>query len=71
MFRWRRSSLSLLGAAMVGCWWRIRALGDVRLELGAFYGWFAAAFALYLATLWCVHRWEKNRTLQMRGRLYK
>ena len=44
------------------CWWRIRALGDVRLELGSFYGWFAAAFTLYLITLWLVHQWENKGT---------
>ena len=62
MRHWCRSSLSLLGVAMVGCWWRIRALGDVRLELGSFYGWFASAFVLYLVTLWLIHRWEKKGT---------
>ena len=51
--------LTVLGAGTVGCWWRIRALGDPRLHLSAFYGWFTAAFALYLVTVWLVRRTEQ------------
>ena len=50
------SALSLLS---VFCWWRIRLLGDLRLHLSAFYGWFAAAFGGYLLALWLVRRWER------------
>ena len=52
--------LGLLGAGGVWCWWRIRLLGDARLHLPAFYGWFAAAFGGYLAMLWLVARWERR-----------
>ena len=50
--------LALCGGFLLGCWWQIRALGDVRGHLGIFYGWFAAAFVLYLAALWRVRRAE-------------
>jgi len=52
--------LTLLGIAFVGCWWRIRLLGDPRLHLGAFYTWFAAAFGCYLLALWLIRRFEKK-----------
>lgn len=48
------TGLGVLGALTVGCWWAIRSLGDVRHHLAVFYGWFGAAFILYLAALWCV-----------------
>jgi len=53
-------TLSMLGAALVACWWAISALGDVRVHLGAFYGWFGAAFLGYLVALWCIARWERD-----------
>lgn len=53
----RLAVLSGLGTGSLWCWWQIRALGDVRLQLGAFYGYFAAAFLLYLASLWLIGRW--------------
>ena len=46
--------MSVLGALTVGCWWAIRFLGDARHHLATFYGWFGAAFVLYLTALWCV-----------------
>jgi|GEM_PF-321843 len=57
--------LGALGALTIGCWWAIRSLGDVRDHLGIFYGWFGAAFALYLAALWWVRKAEQ-RTLSSR-----
>ncbi len=48
-----------LGVGGVWCWWRIRALGDVRLHLAAFYGWFTLAFISYLAALWLIRRSEQ------------
>ncbi len=47
-----------LGVGMMWCWWQIRALGDVRLHLPVFYGWFAVLFGIYLGVLWLVRRWE-------------
>ena len=52
--------LGALGALTIGCWWAIRLLGDVRNHLGTFYGWFGAAFTLYLAALWCVRKAERR-----------
>ena len=52
--RWSLAVWLLLGFGTLWCWWQIRELGDVRLRLGAFYGWFALAFALYLITLWAI-----------------
>lgn len=57
--------LSALGVLTIGCWWTIHSLGDVRGHLGTFYGWFGAAFALYLAALWCV-RTAEQRALSSR-----
>ncbi len=54
--RWITIRFFVLGALLTWCWWQIRLLGDVRLHLGLFYGWFALACAGYLAALWCVHR---------------
>ena len=51
--------LGLLGTGALWCWRQIRLLGDVRFHLGVFYGWFAAAFVLYLMTLWYVRRMEQ------------
>ncbi len=48
--------LAGLGGLTGFCWWQIRLLGDVRLHLGIFFGWFAAAFLAYLAALWLVRR---------------
>ena len=56
--RWWPVRLGVLGCAMVFCWWQIRLLGDVRVHLGKFYGWFATAFVFYLLSLWLVHRVE-------------
>ena len=51
----------LLGILTTGCWWQIRLLGDVRLHLGIFFGWFASAFLVYLAALWLVRRADGTR----------
>ena len=51
--------LLLCSAGSLIAWWQIRLLGDVRHQLGAFYGWFACAFLFYLATLWLVGRGER------------
>jgi hypothetical protein len=48
------TGLSVIGVLTVGCWWAVRLLGDVRRDLAVFYGWFGAAFVLYLAALWYV-----------------
>ena len=49
-----------LGALTMGCWWAIRTLGDARDHLGTFYGWFGAAFALYLTALWWMRKAEQR-----------
>jgi len=59
---WFLTTFGLLGTGALWCWWRIRGLGDVRVHLGEFYVYFAAAFALYLFALWLIGRSE--RTLQ-------
>jgi hypothetical protein len=51
-------AIGALGALGAYCWWRIRELGDARLRLGDFYGWYAAAFGVYLLMLWGVRRWQ-------------
>lgn len=56
--RWIWAAFFILGVLTVGIWWRIRLLGDVRDHLGVFYGWFVAAFLLYLAAWWVVSRVE-------------
>lgn len=65
--------LSLLGVVSVWCWSQILALGDVRVSLGVFYGWYALAFAAYLAALWVVRRLEQtpgvSREISLRARL--
>lgn len=58
--------LTVLGAGSIWCWSQIRALGDVRTSLGAFYGWYALAFAAYLAVLGLVRRTERARPLSPR-----
>ena len=58
--------LAILGALEVWCWWRIRLLGDVRVHLGKFYGWFATVFVFYLLSLWLVHRVEKIGDVSIR-----
>ncbi len=52
---------------MAGSWWAIRLLGDVRQHLTAFYGWFALAFAAYLAALWVIGRAEGLPAASRRG----
>jgi len=49
-------SLILIGLLTSVCWWKVRALGDIRLHLAAFYGWFALAFCGYLTALWLIHQ---------------
>jgi len=44
-----------LGLGLLCCWWRIRALGDVRVHLLAFFGWYVLTFILYLVALWIIH----------------
>lgn len=60
---WLPLSLLCLGVGSVVAWWRIRALGDVREHLGAFYGWFGLAFLVYLAALWIVRCAERRDPL--------
>ncbi len=50
----------VLGAGLIGCWWRIRLLGDLRRDLGAFYTWFALAFLLYVLALRLAHRADRD-----------
>ena len=50
---------ALLATVGLWSWWQIRLLGDVRWHLGAFYGWFALAFVIYLAALWIIRRMER------------
>ncbi len=52
--------LAVFGALNLWCWWQIRLLGDVRLQLGAFYAWYGAAFGWYLSALWLVRRDERR-----------
>ena len=65
--RWAEVVLLGCGGLLVCCWWQIRALGDVREHLGRFYGWFAAAFVIYLAALAIVRRAEQARTSSWRA----
>ncbi len=53
-------SIGVLGSVLLWCWWQIRSLGDVRLHLTTFYGWFGLAFLAYLAALWLVQRAEQD-----------
>jgi len=53
-------ALILLGGLSALSWWQIRILGDVRERLQVFYGWFTAAFLLYLVTLWIVRRADQG-----------
>src|SRR3989338_1645967 len=56
--RWISLAVFFLGGLTIVVWWRIRLLGDVRDHLAVFYGWFAAAFSLYLAAWRGVSRIE-------------
>ncbi len=52
-----------LGMVLIACWWQIARLGDVRIHLKIFYGWFAMAFGGYLAMLWMIRHTERaNRS---------
>ncbi|MBI4353825.1 MAG: hypothetical protein HY595_01170 [Candidatus Omnitrophica bacterium] len=52
-------AFAVLGTGITVCWWQARLLGDVRLHLGAFYGWFFTAFAFYLGALGLAYRAER------------
>ncbi len=62
----RARPLWAAGAALALCVWRLRALGDPRLRLAAWYGWFAAAFACYLLALWAIRRAEQQASSSSR-----
>lgn len=48
---WAMPALLILAALSAVAWWSLGALGDFRLHLGAFYAWYAVAFAAYLLAL--------------------
>lgn len=59
--------LAALGLASAWCWWQIRALGDPRYHLGAFFRWYGAGFLLYLMALWIIGRRTRSPGRQTHG----
>ena len=55
-----RAGFILAGCGLVGSWWIMRQLGDVRVHLGWFYAVFGVAFGLYLLALALIARWERH-----------